>query len=214
MKHISGIQLALVDDDPVLLELFRDRLAQHDEFAPPRLFSNGRDAYEALRSQPADVVLVDLHMPGETGIAVIRALRFLNPSMTVIAFTADSEDSAIREALQAGAEGFLWKEESLGRLVEILRGAAAGRAQLSPTALRFLIREIGPRKSRTQLPQLTRQENRVLELTADGASCRQVAATLGVGLQTIYKHNKNILRKLGVRNRSEAIGLHQRSNSG
>ena len=127
----------------------------------------------------------------------------------VIAFTVDASDESIRDAITDGARGYLWKEESLSRFVALLQEARWGHPAVSPKPLRFLIDVLGPQTNIPRLPELTGQENRILHLTAAGASCREIGANLGIRLHTVYKHNKNILRKLAVKNRTHAIAVYQ-----
>jgi NarL family two-component system response regulator LiaR len=182
---------------------------------------NGREAVEVCaRSQP-DVVLMDLVMPEMSGAVATAAIRKRWPQVQVIALTSFQEKELVREALQAGAIGYLLKNVSTDDLVAAIREAYAGRSTLAPEAIQALIQAEPasglPEKDLAAAFELTPREQEVLALMVEGLSNPDIAERLVVSRSTAKAHVSNILSKLGVSNRAEAIALalqYDRSASG
>jgi DNA-binding NarL/FixJ family response regulator len=167
---------------------------------------------EALRIRP-DVVLMDVRMPGLNGLEatreIMRALR--NPPRVLVLTTFDL-DEYVYEALRAGASGFLLKEAPAEQLVSAIRVVADGDALIAPSVTRRLIEEFANRpRARAQLApwldELTSRELEVLRLLARGRSNAEIAADLVVGDATVKTHVARVLRKLGARDRTQAVVL-------
>jgi NarL family two-component system response regulator LiaR len=180
------------------------------------LVGEARDGQEALRLcehlQP-DVVLMDMVMPRMDGVAATRAIRERWPQVQIIALTSFQDSALVEDVVQAGAIGYLLKDVSADELAEAIRAAHAGRPTMAEEAVQALIEMA--RASRESPPpayDLTPRELEVLALMVEGLSNPQIGERLHISVTTVRTHVSNILSKLGVSNRAEAIALAMRSN--
>ncbi len=162
---------------------------------------NGREAVAMAQELEPDVVLMDLLMPVMDGIEATRIIRMELPRVEVIALTSVLEDASVTGAVRAGAIGYLLKNTEAEELHQAIKAAAEGRVQLAPEAAARLMREVrAPESSEA----LTDRESEVLKLLAHGNANKQIANALYVEEKTVKTHVSSILRKLGVRSRTQA----------
>jgi len=165
----------------------------------------GREALVLCEQLEPDVVLMDLIMPEMDGVATTRAIRERWPHMQVIALTSFQEHELVQGVLKAGAIGYLLKNISADELAEAIRSAHTGRSTLAPEALRALVQSTSAAESRNF--GLTAREQEVLALLVKGLNNPDIAERLVVSRSTAKAHVSNILSKLGVSNRGEAIAV-------
>jgi len=174
-------------------------------------FRSMEDALAAIATDPPDVVLTDIGLPGMTGIDGIRILKERHPELPVVALTVYDDDSDVFEALCAGACGYLLKNTPPARLLESLREVAAGGAPMSPEIARRVVnlfRQFRPPERASY--NLTQQEAELLRLM-EGHSYKTAAAVLGITMSTVSFHLQNIYGKLQVHSKSEAVAKALRS---
>jgi len=166
---------------------------------------SGQDALNMCEQAQPDVILMDLVMPELGGVAATRIIRKRWPQVQVIALTSFQEKELVQDALQAGAISYLLKNVSGEDLAEAIRAAYAGRSTLAPEAVQALIQSANPEP----IPgyDLTRREREVLALLIKGLNNREIAERLCVSRSTAKAHVSNILSKLAVSNRGEAIAM-------
>jgi DNA-binding NarL/FixJ family response regulator len=194
------VRVLLVDDHAIVREGLRALLEEEGGFAVAGEAADGERAVAAARELAPDVVLMDLLMPGVDGLEALRRIRAADPEARVLVLTSAQDDRAVREAIDAGAVGFLFKDVSRRDLVRAVRDAAAGRPTLHPEAQRVLMK----RPERSPLDELTPRERTVLELIAQGRSNRQIALRLELTEGTVKGYVSTILDKLGVQDRTGA----------
>ncbi|MGE0640104.1 MAG: response regulator [Thermoanaerobaculia bacterium] len=199
----DAVRLLLVDDHEIVREGLRTLLEQEDGIEVVGEGEDGEQAIRLARSLEPDVVLMDVLMPGIGGIEATRRLAELPAPPRVLVLTSVAEESAIREAIAAGALGYLMKDVSRHDLVRAIRDAARNRPTLDPEAQRVLMRKPEP----SPLAGLTPRELSVLELVAEGRSNRQIGNRLGLTEGTVKGYVSILLDKLSVQDRTQAALL-------
>ncbi len=206
---VSKLRLLIADDQPLMRAGFRAVLEATGDMEVVGEADDGAEAVKAARALKPDVILMDVRMPNLDGIAAIREL----PNHRVLVLTTFGLDEYIVEALRAGASGFITKDVPAQELVHAVRVIAAGDALLTPAVTRQLLDRVGRRlpapigSTPDALDDLTDREREVLELLARGMSNAEIAAALVVGEATIKTHVSNVLMKLGLRDRVQAVVL-------
>jgi RNA polymerase sigma factor (sigma-70 family) len=206
------IRIMVVDDH----DTFRDPLAFMLEresdltvVARPRSLSEAREVLENAELA-VDVAIVDLNLPDGWGTDLIRDLRGSRPRAKVLVLSAISEQRYLAEAIEAGAAGVMHKSTPMSELVEAVRRLAVGEQLLSQQevidALRFIVREReSHREAQALSEKLTPREREVLQALAEGLSDKEIAQRLHVGVGTVHSHVANILSKLEVSSRLQAL---------
>jgi NarL family two-component system response regulator LiaR len=199
------IRVMLVDDHTMVRRGLATFLMVYDDLKLVGEAENGADAIRLCAEILPDVVLMDMVMPGMDGVSATRAIRQQFPTVQVIALTSFKEGELIRNALEAGAIGYLLKDVSTEELARAIRAAHGGRATLSPDVAQVIV------SASRQPPKpgldLTKRERAVLALLVEGLNNTQIAAKLTVSPSTVKSHVSNILSKLGVSSRTEAVTL-------
>jgi len=205
MSPSPRIRVLVVDDHAMVRRGLAAFLKAFDDLELAGEAASGQAALELCIQLQPDVVLMDLVMPDMDGAAMTRLLRGQSPSIQVIALTSFTDEILVQSALQAGAIGYLLKDVSADALAQAIRDAHAGRSTLAPEAARALVH------AASQAPSpgldLTDRERAVLALMVEGLNNTQIAAKLSVSPSTIKSHVSNILSKLGVASRTEAVTL-------
>jgi len=207
---VTGVRVLLVDDDDLMRAGLRSVLSSDEAIEVVGEASDGHAALERARTLTADVVLMDVRMPGLDGIAATRELLAVQPEARVVILTTFEQDDYIFGALNAGASGFLLKRTRPEQLIAAVHTVAAGEALLSPSVTRTVIERTAQQptpdtSARDRLDELTPREREVLTLIAHGLSNGEIAATLVVEESTVKTHVKRILRKLRLRDRVHAV---------
>jgi NarL family two-component system response regulator LiaR len=169
--------------------------------------SNGQQALQVCEKVQPDIILMDLVMPEMDGMTATRTILERWPHIQVIALTSFQEKELVQEALQAGVISYLLKNVSVDELAEAIRSAHAGRPTLAPEAAQALIQAASSEPTLTLGDDLTPREREVLALMVEGLTNPEIAERLTVSRSTARAHVSNILSKLGVSNRAEAIAL-------
>lgn len=202
----------LVDDDDLIRAGLRAILDAEPDLTVVGEAADGAGVVPAAIRLRPDVVLMDVRMPAVDGIQATRLLleRMTEPPRVLVVTTFEN-DEYVYEALGAGASGFLLKRSRPQQIVEAVRVVARGDSLLFPAAVRRLAAAYGPARERLPGVRLTEREGEVLRLMADGRSNAEIAADLVLGLETVKTHVGNVLTKLGVRDRTQAVVAAYRS---
>ena len=206
MPETKRIRLLIVDDHAMVrlgLAVFLRPYADLDVIGEA---SSGEEALHRCAQDQPDVVLMDLVMPGIGGVTSTQRIREAYPTIQVIALTSFGKEDLVRAALQAGAIGYLFKDVSSEELVQAIRAAAAGERTLAKEALETLINAV-TQPGVEAGNNLTEKERKVLALMSQGLSNIEIARQLVVSPSTIKTHVSNILFKLGVDSRVEAVAF-------
>ncbi|MER7406093.1 response regulator transcription factor [Streptomyces sp. NPDC000070] len=204
-ENNGAITLLIVDDHPVVRDGLRGMLEPADGFTVLGEASGGREAVEmALRVDP-DVVLMDLRMPGGSGVEAIAELTRRGARARVLVLTTYDTDSDTLPAIEAGATGYLLKDALRDELFAAIRAAAEGRTVLSPAVASRLVTAVRGPAAPPVDDTLSARELQVLEHVARGASNREIARGLFISEATVKTHLTHIYGKLDVRDRAAAV---------
>ena len=203
------IRVMLVDDHAMVRRGLATFLKIFDDLQLVGEAESGEAAIQLCAEVLPDVILMDMVLPEMDGAASTRLIRQRFPQVQVIALTSFKTGDLVRNALEAGAIGYLLKDVTAEELVQAIRAAHAGRATLSPEVAQTLVHIAGqPQHGHN----LTGRELEVLALMVDGLNNTQIAGKLTVSPSTIKSHVSNILSKLGVASRTEAVTLALRTH--
>jgi two-component system, NarL family, response regulator DegU len=204
-----SISVMIAEDDPLLQSFLKELLSLEDGIEVIGTVTNGHDCLKALEQRAPDVVLLDVHLPGLSGLKVLQALgeRGNSPNVLVLSGVEDEETQV--ESARLGARGFLPKSQSRSILGQAIRTVASGETWFSRRVSDLLIREHQKlvRKVRDQekpVNVLSDREQEVLVCVARGMTNSQIAGELFMSIHTVKLHIQNILRKLDLPNRTEA----------
>ncbi|GER83756.1 MAG: response regulator transcription factor [Thermogemmatispora sp.] len=196
------IRVLIADDHKVVRQGLRLFLRMDPEIEIVGEAANGAEAVELARQLMPDVVLMDILMPVMDGIAATAAIRKELPEIEVLGLTSVLDEKTIVEIMRAGAIGYLLKDLDGEELCRSLHAAAAGQVQLAPSALTHLMHEL---RGQDQVEKLTEREKQVLQLVGQGQSNKEIARSLRLREETVKTHVSNILHKLGVQSRTQAV---------
>lgn len=194
------IRLLITDDHPVVRDGIRGMFAADPGFDVVGEASDGARAVELARSLEPDVILMDLRMPGTSGVDAIRELVRLGVPSRVLVLTTYATDSDVGPAIEAGATGYLLKDALPEELTRAVRSAARGETVLSPSVATRLVGRM-----RSPSVSLSDRELEILRLIADGSTNREAAARLFISEATVKTHVLHIYAKLGVNDRAAAV---------
>jgi two-component system NarL family response regulator len=193
----SLTRILIVDDHPVVRAGLTSMLGTQAQLKVIGSVSNGEEAIETLRKNDVDILLLDLRMPGMSGIDTLLALKSNGINVRAIILTSFETDEDIYRAVQAGAQGYLLKDTPLKEMVEAIRTVCAGK--------RYIPRQIASRLAeRMMRTNLTARELEILGMLAKGLTNRQIGHALGISQNTVRNHANSVIEKLDVSDRTEA----------
>jgi DNA-binding NarL/FixJ family response regulator len=196
------IRVLIVDDHTVVREGLQVMIESSGEFEIVGQAANGHEAvYLSEKLQP-DVVLIDIQMPGMGGIEATSCIIHRVPTAQVVMISSFDQDEYIYQSIQAGARGYVLKSSGVEELLNVVRAAARGESLLSPNIATRLVGHISAVDKRQEF---TPREHEVLHLLARGLRNKEIASQLHITERTVKNHIANIMAKLGVESRTEAI---------
>ncbi len=209
-KRKEPIKVMVVDDHEVVREGVVRILERQGGITVVALARTGEEAMDKIRLFEPQVITVDIELPGINGIELIKRIKSEYPDVEAVALTVYDDEEFAKQAIKAGAIGYVIKDAAQEELVQAVRAAAAGESLVSTSVARKLLREIKePPKARRYRAEdfegLSERELDVLKLMAKGLNNRQIAAQLFISELTVKVHIRNIFRKLGVGDRTKAV---------
>jgi DNA-binding NarL/FixJ family response regulator len=208
---VEPIRVLVVDDHALFRRGLEIVLAQEPDIEVVGEAGDGAEAVEQAADLLPDVVLMDVRMPRRSGIEACTAIKDVVPSARIIMLTISDEEGDLYEAIKAGATGYLLKEISIDEVATAIRAVAGGQSLISPamaskllTEFATLIKRDGDRQQ-VPAPRLTERELEVLRLVARGLNNRDIAKQLFISENTVKNHIRNILEKLQLHSRMEAV---------
>jgi DNA-binding NarL/FixJ family response regulator len=192
--------VVVADDHPAVVEAVADVLTEHGIEVAGRA-RDGDDALEQIELRKPSVAILDLRMPGQSGIAVARLVARSAPDTSVILYTAFGDRALLTEALDAGARGFVLKEAPLAEVVRAVELVASGRTYVDPVLAGVLSSSAATEK----MTNLTQRERDVLRLLADGMSNEEIGKSLFISPETVRTHVRKAMAKLDADTRTQAV---------
>jgi DNA-binding NarL/FixJ family response regulator len=205
-QNTSIRRVAVVEDDAGLRQQLEQILKSAEQATCVGSYSSAEEALEGIPVAQPDVILMDIRLPGISGIECVARLRKDLPGAHVIMLTIYEDSDQIFRALQAGADGYLVKSSPTKTLLEAIDDVYEGGSPMSSHIARKVVRQFrqeGPGKSETE--NLAPREREVLDLLASGYVYKEIADQMGIGTETVKTYVKGICKKLHVRNRIEAV---------
>ncbi len=196
------VRLLIVDDHPVVINGIMKAFQDHEEIELVGSVLNGDDALNWLEDQEADVVLLDVNLPGKDGIELCKIMRRQYPELKIIGLTTFSQASFIAGMLRNGANGYLFKNASEEELTEAILTVYQGKRYLSEEVNDKLISKATQQSvgRGSFIPKLTRREKEVLELIVEECTTQEIADRLFLSVSTVETHRMNLIAKLNAKN--------------
>lgn len=201
---MDNIRVMVVDDHPIVREGVRSLLSNYEDFNVVGEADCGRRALELVVSLAPDVILLDIRMPGETGVDVLIKIRQILPDAKVLMLSSFSEREYITGALQADAHGYILKHASDETLASAIRAVYHGERVLSPQVMQDVMQHVAESPDKIEPVIFAETERRILRLLADGASNAKIAAELYLSESTAKRKLQDIFEKMGVHSRAQA----------
>jgi two-component system NarL family response regulator len=216
-KHPTGeassqpLRILIADDHALLRHGLHAALAREPDLCVVGEAIDGQEAVEAALELLPDVVLMDVRMPRRSGIEAAAEIKSLLPHVAIVMLTVSEDEGDLFDAIRAGASGYLLKEISIAEMADAVRAVAGGHSRLSPSMASKLLTEFAALSRRAvepvpiPMPRLTEREMEVLRLVARSLSNREIAKELFISENTVKNHMRNILEKLHLHSRMEAV---------
>lgn len=212
-----SVTILVADDHPLIRRGARQLLETEPGWKVVGEAANGREAVEKAKSLKPDVAIIDLAMPDLNGIEATRQILKSAPQTEILVLTLDGSERMIRQALDAGARGYLLKSDAEASLIEAVNAVRQGKGFFGGDAGAFLLdiyrRAGGKEKWQDETrKEITAREREILQLVAEGKSNKEVASRLNLSLHTVVTHRSNVMRKLGVHSVTELVRYAIRNN--
>lgn len=200
---ITTIRIHLVDDHPVVRRGLKSLLSNHADFDVVGESASVEEGQQHIPTLGPDVVLLDIRLPGASGLDLLRWLRQEQPQIKVLILTSFDDDEYVVEALRRGAHGFILKSSSDEMLCDAIRTVYRNGRVLSPQVTEHLVQPAGDEVE--QAARFTLEEVRIMQMLVDGASNEDIASSLYISVATAKRRLQRIFTQLGVSNRSQAV---------
>jgi two-component system nitrate/nitrite response regulator NarL len=201
---MDRIRILLADDHALFRRGLASLLAHRDDLEVVGEAGSGDEAIERARELMPDVILMDVRMPGINGLEATRRLKEEMPYVKIVILTVSEDEEDLFAALKSGAQGYLLKNIDPDELIANVHQVQRGEAPLAPSMATKILREFSGPAAKPG-PVLTQRERQVLELVARGDANKEIARALGISENTVKNHLRNILEKLHLQNRVQAV---------
>lgn len=201
------IRIIIVDDHEIVRIGMRSLLEQYPQYEVVSEADNAKEAVEQVQAYSPDIVLMDIRLPGKSGIDACEEIKRIAPDTKVIMLTSYAEDEMLFSAIKAGASGYVLKMIDSEGLIKSLEAVSRGEASLDPAVTQRVFQEVRKavkEEEAASFANLSQQEKMVLKLVSEGKTNREIAQALYLGEGTVRNYVSSILSKLGVSNRAEA----------
>jgi len=201
------ISIAIIEDDEDVRESLEILVRTTEGFDCAGTFADAETGLEFLTRNPADIVLMDIHLPVMDGIECVRQLKSVHPGMQFIMCTVFKDDDSIFNALKAGATGYLLKNEDPNKIIDAIHELHAGGSPMTPQIARRVLESFKKPAVNEAIHLLTKRETEMLGFLSKGLRYKEIADKLFISTETVRKHINNIYQKLHVQSRIEAVNM-------
>jgi len=199
------IRILIADDHAIVRQGLKQILEESCEMKVVAEHTNGTDALRWIRANDCDVVLLDISMPGMSGIDVLKQLHEEKPKLPILILSIYSEDQYAVRLIKAGAAGYLTKESAPEVVVEAVRRVAAGKKHISRAVAEMLVNEFGVPEGKLPHETLSDREYQIFRLLASARTVSEIADTLALSVKTVSTYRGRILEKMQLRNNAELM---------
>ena len=205
METARALRIGILEDDDTLRADFARLVDREDGMSCVAAFPSAEDALGSVGAAAPDVMLVDINLPGMNGIEFVRAMRGSGLTALVIMLTTFEDATVVFDAQKAGANGYLLKRAAPAELPDAIRDVASGGAPMTSPIARKVVQFFSQRGPAPEVATLTDRERQVLVALSQGQQYKEIAANLGITLNTVRKYIRDIYDKLHVNTRTEAV---------
>jgi len=205
MDTVRTLRVGILEDDEQLRADFAGLVNGAGDMSCVSSFANAEDALAGVRTASPDVMLVDINLPGINGIEFVRRMRAAGGTAQVVMLTTFEDANVVFEALKAGANGYLLKRAAIGELCDAIRDVAGGGAPMTSAIARKVVQFFGQRGPAPEVETLSDREREVLVALSQGQQYKEIAANLGISINTVRNYIRTIYDKLHVNTRTEAV---------
>jgi DNA-binding NarL/FixJ family response regulator len=199
------ISILIADDHTIMREGLKRILENQEDFVVVGEATNGFEAMDWVRKGGFEVLLLDLSMPGKSGVELIKQIKVEAPKLPILVLTMHEEEQYAVRTIRAGASGYLTKESAATLLVDAIRRVAAGRLYISPSVAEQLALNIMPSNDDLPHKRLSDREFEVFQLLASGASVSEIAEKLHLSVKTVSTHKTRILQKMDANSLADIV---------
>ncbi|MEL6148005.1 MAG: response regulator transcription factor [Chloroflexota bacterium] len=210
MPNLKPIRILIVDDHRIVHQALSEMIGFVDDFELVGQGSNGHEAVALCAEHAPHVVLMDVVMPGMDGIEATRQILAQHPEIKILALSSFQDDASVHAMLSNGAKGYVLKDASVDELESVIRTVYEGNTVISSDLMQSLLQS-SEAPTPTQDFNLSPREHEILKLIAEGMSYGQIASKLTISMSTVKFHVSNMLDKLSVATRNEAIAIAARN---
>ncbi|MAF39135.1 MAG: DNA-binding response regulator [Chloroflexi bacterium] len=207
MAATDKLKILIVDDHDIVRKGLAMLVSRQEDLSVVAEAGTVSEAVEKAHESVPDVVVMDIRLPDGSGIEACREIRNENGDIKVLMLTSYSDEEAVMGSIMAGASGYLLKEIRSQEIVDAIRKVGSGQSLLDPSVTASVLERVRRGKEEDVLAQLTEQEQKILELIADGQTNREIAGQINLSDKTVKNYVSNILGKLEVSRRSQAAAF-------
>lgn len=199
------IRVLLADDHAIIRDGLKQILAETDDLLVCGEAADGNEVLRKVREGEWDVLVLDISMPGRSGLEVVKLVKEERPKLPVLILSMHHEDQYAVRALRAGASGYLTKETDADQLIAVIRKIAQGGVYISATVAELLARDVMPAATTIPHQALSDREFQVFRMIAAGQSITEIGEALSLSVKTVSTHKARIMQKMNLANQSELI---------
>lgn len=196
------ITIVIIEDDEIIAEGLKHSIQFNRKFSVVNIYNSAESALENVKNDSPDIIILDISLPGKTGIEIIPELKKMLPNCDLLMLTSSDDDDDIFNAFKLGASGYLQKDLDIENLLEALDELISGGSPLSGSVARKVIKSMRVEKADVNL---TSQESKILKSIVNGYSQKDISEKIFISISTVKFHSANIYKKLDVNCKAEAI---------